>query len=49
MVYSLLLDVALPCKKGTDETAIVAGQLVLELTTAADGGAGKAGGQGAPL
>lgn len=52
LLFSLLVDVAVPCKNGTEEAAIVAGQVVLELTTAAaigSGAGGEAGGQGNPL
>lgn len=40
LLFALLADVALPCKNGTEKAAIVAGQIVLELTTAAEAGNG---------
>lgn len=48
LLFAVLVDVALPCKNATEEAAIVAGQVVVELTTAA-AGSGEVGGQGSLL
>lgn len=40
LLFALLVDLALPCQNGTEKAAIVAGQVVLELTTAAQAGNG---------